>query len=112
MGASLASIETAAESSFLSYRAEPLKSKTNFWIGMFRNVEGSSRAAGVVIVVLLILMGAGVAAYFLYKKRRALHIPQEATFENTLYFDSHQTPGTSDTKDLMGNIEQNEHVVI
>ncbi|XP_075826649.1 macrophage mannose receptor 1 [Microtus pennsylvanicus] len=193
MGASLASIETAAESSFLSYRVEPLKSKANFWIGMFRNVEGkwlwlnnnpvsfvnwntgdpsgerndcvilssssgfwnnihctsykgfickmpkildsvttqssnttkadqrkmdpppakgSSRAAGVVIVVLLILMGAGVAAYFLYKKRRVLHIPQEATFENTLYFDGHQSPGTSDTKDLMGNIEQNEHAVI
>lgn len=74
--------------------------------------KGSSRAAGVVIVVLLILMGAGVAAYFLYKKRRVLHIPQEATFENTLYFDSHQSPGTSDTKDLMGNIEQNEHAVI
>nr|XP_048316812.1 macrophage mannose receptor 1 [Myodes glareolus] len=192
MGASLASIETAAESSFLSYRVEPLKSKANFWIGMFRNVEGkwlwlnnnpvsfvnwntgdpsgerndcvvlssssgfwnnihctsykgfickmpkildsvttqssittkadhrkmdpqpkgSSRAAGVVIVVLLILMGAGAAAYFLYKKRRVLHLPQEATFENTLYFDSHQSPGTSDTKDLMGNIEQNEHAVI
>lgn len=72
----------------------------------------SSRTAGVVIVVLLILMGAGVAAYFLYKKRRALNIPQEATFENTLYFDSHRSPGISDTKDLMGNIEQNEHAVI
>lgn len=192
MGASLVSIETAAESSFLSYRVEPLKSKTNFWIGMFRNVEGkwlwlndnpvsfvnwktgdpsgerndcvvlssssglwnnihctsykgfickmpkiidpvtthssittkadqrkmdpqpkgSSKAAGVVIVVLLIVIGAGVAAYFFYKKRRVLHIPQEATFENTLYFNSNPSPGTSDTKDLVGNIEQNEHAVI
>lgn len=40
-GSSLVSIESASESSFLSYRVEPLKSKTNFWIGMFRNVEGN-----------------------------------------------------------------------
>lgn len=39
-GSSLVSIESAAESSFLSYRVEPLQSKTNFWIGLFRNVEG------------------------------------------------------------------------
>nr|XP_044990947.1 macrophage mannose receptor 1 [Jaculus jaculus] len=188
MGSSLASIESSAESSFLSYRVEPLKSKTNFWIGMFRNVEGkwlwinqspvsfvnwntgdpsgerndcvvlaaasgswnnihctsykgfickmpklvdaeptqalittkaemvvpsksSSRVTGVVIVILLILAAAGFAAFFFYKKRR-VHIPQESTFENTLYFNSQSSPGTSDTKDLMSNIEQNEHAVI
>uniref|UniRef100_A0A8C3X197 Macrophage mannose receptor 1 n=1 Tax=Catagonus wagneri TaxID=51154 RepID=A0A8C3X197_9CETA len=191
MGSSLVSIESAAESSFLSYRVEPLQSKTNFWIGLYRNVEGmwlwvnnnpvsfvnwntgdpsgerndcvalsassgfwnnihcssykgyickrpklvdaepthtfvttkadprkmttskpSSNAAGaVVIVVLLILTGAGFAAYFFYKKRR-VHLPREDNFENTLYFNSSSTPGTSDTKDLMGNIEQNERVVI
>ncbi|ELW47394.1 Macrophage mannose receptor 1 [Tupaia chinensis] len=189
-GSSLVSIESAAESSFLSYRVEPLKSKTNFWIGMYKNVEGmwlwldnnpvsfvnwntgdpsgeqndcvalhassgfwnnihcssykgyickrpkivdaeptqtlittkadsrkmepskpSSRVAGVVIVILLILLGAGLAAYFFYKKRR-VHIPQESTFENTLYFNSRSSPGTSDTKGLVGNIEQNEHAVI
>uniref|UniRef100_A0A8D1DZY9 Macrophage mannose receptor 1 n=1 Tax=Sus scrofa TaxID=9823 RepID=A0A8D1DZY9_PIG len=191
MGSSLVSIESAAESSFLSYRVEPLQSKTNFWIGLYRNVEGmwlwvnnnpvsfvnwntgdpsgerndcvalyassgfwnnihcssykgyickrpkivdaepthalvttkadprkmvtskpSSNSAGVVvIVVLLILTGAGFAAYFFYKKRR-VHLPQEENFENTLYFNSASTPGASDTKDLIGNIEQNEHVVI
>ncbi|XP_015338886.1 macrophage mannose receptor 1 [Marmota marmota marmota] len=193
MGSTLVSIENAAESSFLSYRVEPLKSKTNFWIGLFRNVEGmwlwinnnpvsfvnwntgdpsgerndcvavdassgfwnnihcssykgyickrpkivdaepthtltttkvipdsrkmepskpSSNVAGaVVFVILLILVGAGIAAYFLYKKRR-VHLPQEGTFENTLYFNSQSSPGTSDMKDLMSNIEQNEHVVI
>lgn len=71
-----------------------------------------SKAPAVVVVVLLILMGAGVAAYFFYKKRRVLHVPQEATFENTLYFNSHSGPGPSDTKGLVGNIEQNEHAVI
>ncbi|XP_002918683.1 macrophage mannose receptor 1 [Ailuropoda melanoleuca] len=191
MGSSLASIESAAESSFLSYRVEPLQSKTNFWIGLFRNVEGkwlwvnnnpvsfanwntgdpsserndcvaltassgfwntvhcssykgyickrpkivdiepthtlittkadprkmgpskqSSSVAGVVVmVVLLIITGAGLAAYFFYKKRR-VHLPQENTFENTLYFNSRSSPGTSDMKDLVGNIEQNEHAGI
>ncbi|XP_023561199.1 macrophage mannose receptor 1 [Octodon degus] len=191
MSSSLVSIESAAESSFLSYLVEPLRSKTNFWIGLFRNVEGkwiwlnnspltfvnwnsgdpsaersdcvvmaassgawtnihcssykgfickrpkiidpeptristtatadarkmepskrsSSSAGVVVVVVLLIVMGAALAAYYFYKKRQ-MHIPQETTFENTLYFNSHSSPGTSDTKDLMGNIEQNEHAII
>uniref|UniRef100_A0A8C5Y4E3 Macrophage mannose receptor 1 n=1 Tax=Microcebus murinus TaxID=30608 RepID=A0A8C5Y4E3_MICMU len=167
MGASLVSIESAAESSFLSYQVEPLKSKTNFWIGLFRNIEGmwlwvnnnpvsfvnwntgdpsgerndcvvlyassgvchvvhvspadsrkmdpakpSSNVAGaVVVVVLLILTGAGLAAYFYYKRRR-VPLPQEGAFENTLYFNSQPSSGTSDTKDLMGNIEQNEHAIL
>lgn len=190
MGATLASIENAAEADFLSYHVEPLQSKTNFWIGFYRNVEGtwlwidnvplsyvnwnsgdpsgdrndctalvakngywtnihcssykgfickrskivdaeptqtlttvkadpqkmepskrSSGTAGVVIVVLLIVIAAGLAAYYFLKKRR-VHIPREDTFENTLYFNSRSSPGTSDTKDLMSNIEQNEHAVI
>ncbi|KFO21624.1 Macrophage mannose receptor 1 [Fukomys damarensis] len=191
MSSYLVSIENAAESSFISYLVEPLRSKTNFWIGLFRNVEGkwlwinnsplsfvnwnsgdpsterndcvalaastglwsnihcssykgfickrakiidpeptrtlittkadsrkmepskksSSATGAVVVVVLLIVMGAGLAAYYFHKKRRG-HLPQETTFENTLYFNSHSSPGTSDTKDLMGNIEQNEHAVI
>uniref|UniRef100_G1PD26 Macrophage mannose receptor 1 n=1 Tax=Myotis lucifugus TaxID=59463 RepID=G1PD26_MYOLU len=194
MGASLVSIESAAESSFLSYRVEPLQSKTNFWIGLYRNVEGkwqwinnnplsfvnwiageptgerndcaslvassglwnsihcssykgyickrpkiidaepthtlmtekadprkmepskpskpsSGVAGGVVVVILLIAVGAGLAAYMFYKKRR-VHLPQESTFENTLYFNSRPSTGTGDTKDLVSNIEQNEHAVI
>ncbi|XP_036201669.1 macrophage mannose receptor 1 isoform X2 [Myotis myotis] len=139
MGASLVSIETAAESSFLSYRVEPLQSKTNFWIGLYRNVEvidaepthtlmtekadprkmepskpskpSSGVAGGVVVVILLIAVGGGLAAYMFYKKRR-VHLPQESTFENTLYFNSRPSTGTSDTRDLVSNIEQNEHAVI
>lgn len=68
----------------------------------------SSGTAGVVILVLLIVIAAGLAAYYFLKKRR-VHIPREDTFENTLYFNSRSSPGTSDTKDLMSNIEQNEH---
>lgn len=74
--------------------------------------KASSSVAGiVVIVILLIVTGAGLAAYFFYKKRR-VHLFGESTFENTLYFNSRSIPGTSDTKDLMDNIEQNEHAVI
>ncbi|XP_066135196.1 macrophage mannose receptor 1 [Saccopteryx bilineata] len=191
MDSSLVSIESAAESSFLSYRVEPLQGKTNFWIGLFRNVEGkwlwinqnpvsyvnwnsgepsgernecvalvassglwnnihcssykgyickrpkivdaaptptlmttraqsrkmtptkssSGVAGGIVVVILLIAMGAGTAAYLFYKKRR-VHLPQENTFENTLYFNSRSNAGISDTKVLMGNIEHNEQAVI
>lgn len=71
----------------------------------------SSRAGVVVVVTLLLAMGAGLAAYLYYKKRR-VHLPQENTFENTLYFNSRSSPGTSDIKDLVGNIEQNEHAII
>jgi C-type mannose receptor len=73
--------------------------------------QSSSMAGVVVIVILLIVAGAGLTAYFFYKKRRT-HIPQESTFENTLYFNSQSSSGMSDTKDLMDNIEQNEHAVI
>lgn len=44
VGSSLVTIESAAELSFLSYRVEPLQSKTNFWIGLYRNVEGNFSA--------------------------------------------------------------------
>ncbi|XP_068942367.1 macrophage mannose receptor 1 isoform X1 [Petaurus breviceps papuanus] len=191
IGASLVSIESAVESTFLTYKVEPLKSKTNFWIGMFRNVEGnwlwinnnpvsfinwktgepssdrnedcvelysssglwnnlycssykgyickrekiidptptqalinpkegpetrkatkSHNSAGIIVVMLLlILTGVGAAAYFFYRKRQ-VRVPQEANFDNTLYFNTGSTPGASDTKDLMGNIEQNEHALI
>lgn len=73
--------------------------------------QSPSVAGVVVIVVLLIVMGAGLAAYRFYKKRH-VHLPQENTFENTLYFNSRSNAGISDTKDLVGNIEQNEHVAI
>uniref|UniRef100_F6Y2F6 Macrophage mannose receptor 1 n=1 Tax=Monodelphis domestica TaxID=13616 RepID=F6Y2F6_MONDO len=191
MGASLVSIESAVESSFLKYKVEPLKSKTNFWIGMFRNVEGNwlwinndavsfvnwkagepsgernedcvelysssglwnnlycssyrgfickrekiidvqstqalprkedvpekrnapkshSSAGIIVVVVLLILTGAAGAAYFLYKKRQ-VRPSQGGNFDNTLYFNTGSPRETSDTKDLVGNIEQNEHALI
>ncbi|XP_043825132.1 LOW QUALITY PROTEIN: macrophage mannose receptor 1 [Dromiciops gliroides] len=191
MGASLVSIESAVESMFLTYKVEPLKSKTNFWIGMLRNVEGnwlwinndavsfvnwktgepssdrnedcvelyssnglwnnlycssykgyickrekivdaeptqalaktnagpetrkasrSHNSTGVIVVVVLLIMtGAAGAAYFFYKKRQ-VQVPQEANFDNTLYFNTGSTPGASDTKDLMGNIEQNERALI
>ncbi|XP_028934045.1 macrophage mannose receptor 1 [Ornithorhynchus anatinus] len=193
LGATLVSIDSAAESHFLTYIVEPFQSKTNFWTGLFRNVDGiwlwsnnnpvtfvnwnskepsndnnhedcvelysssgfwndlgcssykgyickkpkvieiettqeaSTTTAGpkkievssssqsttgtVIVVILLILSGIGVAGYFFYKRRRFPLTPEE-NFENTLYFNSETVPGTSDTKGLMGNIEQNEHAIL
>lgn len=73
--------------------------------------KSSGVAGGVIVVVLLMAVGAGFVAYMFYKKKR-VHLPQESTFENTLYFNSRPSTGTSDTKDLVSNIEQNEHAVI
>ncbi|XP_014457049.1 macrophage mannose receptor 1 isoform X1 [Alligator mississippiensis] len=72
----------------------------------------SHNSAGIVaIVVILILLGAGLAGYFFYRKRNN-HLSTNDSFENNLYFNSETVPGTSDTKDLVTNIEQNEHVAL
>ncbi|XP_061441866.1 LOW QUALITY PROTEIN: macrophage mannose receptor 1-like [Rhineura floridana] len=70
-----------------------------------------SKAAIVVVVAVLILTGAALAGYYFYKKRHQ-HRLTDDNFENSLYFNSSSTPGTSDTKDLMMNMEQNENVAI
>uniref|UniRef100_A0A8C8RHJ4 Macrophage mannose receptor 1 n=1 Tax=Pelusios castaneus TaxID=367368 RepID=A0A8C8RHJ4_9SAUR len=69
-----------------------------------------SKTAIVVIVVTLILAGAGLAGYFFYRKRETQ--TSSDSFENNLYFKSDAIPGTSDTKDLVTNIEQNEHAIL
>lgn len=65
----------------------------------------------VVIVVILILMGSGLAGYLFYKRRKN-RLSTNDSFENSLYFNSDAVPGTSDTKDLVTNIEQNEHATL
>ncbi|XP_077159612.1 macrophage mannose receptor 1-like [Paroedura picta] len=70
-----------------------------------------SKATVVVIVVILILSGAALAVYYFYKKRNQRALPDE-NFENSLYFNSDEAPGTSDTKDLVLNMEHNEHAAI
>uniref|UniRef100_A0A8D0GM94 Macrophage mannose receptor 1 n=1 Tax=Sphenodon punctatus TaxID=8508 RepID=A0A8D0GM94_SPHPU len=65
----------------------------------------------VVVVVILIIAGAGVTGYYFHKKR-SNRMLQDESFVNTLYFDSSAAPGTSDTKDLVANIEHNEHATI
>ncbi|XP_009079448.1 PREDICTED: macrophage mannose receptor 1-like, partial [Acanthisitta chloris] len=60
----------------------------------------------VVIVVVLTLVGSALGAF--YKRRKNL-LPTNDSFENNLYFNS---DGTSDTKDLVTNIEQNEHATL
>ncbi|XP_006119560.2 macrophage mannose receptor 1-like isoform X1 [Pelodiscus sinensis] len=67
-----------------------------------------SKSGIVVIVVLLVLAGVGLAGYFFYRKRKS-HMSTRDSFENNLYFNGDAVPGTSDTKDLVVNIEQNEY---
>lgn len=65
----------------------------------------------VVILVLLILVGAGLATYFLYKKRHS-QLPTDVRFDNTLYCNRDAVPATSDSKYLVANIEQNEQAML
>lgn len=64
-----------------------------------------------VIVVILILVGGGFSGYLFYKRRKN-RLSANDSFENNLYFNSDAVPGTSDTKDLVTNIEQNEHATL
>ncbi|XP_030055361.1 macrophage mannose receptor 1 [Microcaecilia unicolor] len=71
----------------------------------------SYSVAGVIVTVILIMAGVGIAIYFFYKRRRS-QLQTDSNFDNRLYFNSANVPGASDTKNLMANIEQNEHVQI
>ncbi|XP_053119453.1 macrophage mannose receptor 1 isoform X2 [Hemicordylus capensis] len=74
-------------------------------------VRTHNKAVAVAVVVILILAGAALAGYYFYKKR-GQQTGTDDNFENNLYFNSSSTPGTSDTKDLMMNMEQNERAAI
>ncbi|XP_054245985.1 macrophage mannose receptor 1-like [Indicator indicator] len=65
----------------------------------------------VVIVVIFILAGSSLAGYLFYKRRKA-RLPTSDSFENNLYFNGEAASGTSDTKDLVSNIEHNEHATL
>uniref|UniRef100_A0A8D2IVV1 Macrophage mannose receptor 1 n=1 Tax=Varanus komodoensis TaxID=61221 RepID=A0A8D2IVV1_VARKO len=70
-----------------------------------------NKAAAVVIVVILIISGAALAGFYFYRKRNR-QILTDDNFENSLYFNSGSSSGISDTKDLVMNMEQNEHATI
>ncbi|XP_069504437.1 macrophage mannose receptor 1-like [Ambystoma mexicanum] len=189
LGATLASVEDQFENTFILHHVENLRDKaSDFWMGMFRNVDGdwvwldntvvdyvnwkstfplqmtryecvglsaargdwnnaycstyrsyickrkksletttkapyteaskienkpaaSHSTAGIVAaVVCLILAGAILSVYFFFKRKQNPLLPAN-TFDNTLYFNSDAVPGTSDTKDLVTNIEQNERAI-
>lgn len=65
----------------------------------------------VVIVVILVLAGSSLVGYLFYKRRKN-RLSTNDSFENNLYFNSDAVPGTSDTKDLVTNIERNEHATL
>ncbi|XP_065254347.1 macrophage mannose receptor 1-like [Emys orbicularis] len=65
-----------------------------------------------IILVLLILVGAGLAAYFFYQKKRHNQLPTDVSFDNTLYCNRDAVPAASDSKYLVANIEQNEQAML
>ncbi|XP_064018396.1 macrophage mannose receptor 1 isoform X1 [Pogoniulus pusillus] len=65
----------------------------------------------VVIVVIFILAGSSLSGYLFYKRRKS-HLAASDSFENNLYFNGEAAPGTSDTKELVSNIERNEHATL
>ncbi|CAI5788830.1 Uncharacterized protein PODLI_1B041026 [Podarcis lilfordi] len=69
------------------------------------------KVTAAIVVTLLIVMVAAIACYYFYKKRNRLVLTDD-NFENSLYFNSSSTPETSDTKDLVMNMECNEHAAI
>lgn len=79
---------------------------------MTKNEEATTLSHGktgiVVIVVIIILAGSSLAGYLFYKRRKN-RLSTNDSFENNLYFNS---DGTGDTKDLVTNIERNEHATL
>ncbi|MBN3307386.1 MRC1 protein, partial [Amia calva] len=79
---------------------------------VINNEKPAHGYAGIVIAVLiLILTGSGLAAFFMYKRRRTL-IPDGSNFDNSLYFNPDTSHSSLDTKVLVANIEQNEQATI
>ncbi|XP_078519695.1 macrophage mannose receptor 1-like [Lissotriton helveticus] len=74
-------------------------------------VHSHGKAGIIVGVVLFIAAGTILALYFIYRRKHNQLIPDN-NFDNTLYFNGANTPCASETKDLMNNIEQNEHALI
>lgn len=70
-----------------------------------------SKTGVIIIVGVIILIGSGLGGYFFYKRRKNC-LPTNDSFENNLYFNGDAVPGISDTKDLVTNIEQNEHATL
>nr|XP_015210001.1 PREDICTED: macrophage mannose receptor 1 [Lepisosteus oculatus] len=68
--------------------------------------------AGIVVaIIILIITGAGLAAFFIYKRGRR-PVQGECNFDNTLYFNTDTSSSPVDTKVLVANIEQNEQATI
>uniref|UniRef100_A0A674I4S8 C-type lectin domain-containing protein n=1 Tax=Terrapene triunguis TaxID=2587831 RepID=A0A674I4S8_9SAUR len=66
----------------------------------------------ILIILVLILVGAGLTAYFLFRKKRQNKLQTDASFNNVLLEHRDTVTGESDTKDSVDKKDQNEHTVI
>ncbi|XP_053876596.1 macrophage mannose receptor 1-like isoform X1 [Malaclemys terrapin pileata] len=66
----------------------------------------------ILIILVLILLGAGLTAYFLFRKKRQNKLQTDASFNNVLLEHRDTVTGESDTKDSVDKKDQNEHTVI
>ncbi|KAM7390313.1 hypothetical protein PAMA_008472 [Pampus argenteus] len=70
--------------------------------------EASHGSAGITVAIILVVIAiVGLGAFLLFRKRIPNTVLGESTFDNKLYFNN-PLRDAIDTKDLVGNIEQNE----
>ncbi len=74
--------------------------------------EAPHGSAGIAVGVVLVIIAMAGLAIFLFFKKIPRPVIGECTFDNRLYINSDliRSPATIDTKGLVANIEQNEHV--
>lgn len=70
--------------------------------------EASHGSAGITVaVVLAVIAVVGIGAFLLFRRRTAITVLGESTFDNKLYFNN-PIRALVDTKGLVSNMEQNE----
>lgn len=70
--------------------------------------EASHGSAGITVaVVLAVIAVVGIGAFLLFRRRTAIPVLGESTFDNKLYFNN-PIRALVDTKGLVSNMEQNE----
>ncbi|KAM7369802.1 hypothetical protein PAMP_011093 [Pampus punctatissimus] len=71
--------------------------------------EASHGSAGITVAIIIVVIAiVGLGGFLLFRKRIPNPVLGECTFDNKLYFNNPLRDAV-DTKDLVGNIEQNEH---
>ncbi|XP_043921442.1 macrophage mannose receptor 1-like [Protopterus annectens] len=75
--------------------------------------ESAAHSLGIIfsVTVLIVVCISGTICYF-YRKRQQQTFLNDSSFDNTLYFNTDTSARAVETRELMSNIEYNEHVAI